>query len=185
MLAYVFWHWKQSDIAVVKYEIRQRAFHAALADTPPSGFDGSFSVGLSHLPWEAGGGNAYEDWYMVKDFSALGLLNEAAFSNGRAVAHDAAAAGAAGGAGGLYALRQGKALRNPHYSHWISKPRGMQSAELIARFSATVKLAKGALWMRQMALGPAQQFCLHAATPVPVPDEFSPLVVPLRPIWPQ
>ena len=184
MLAYVFWHWKRSHITVAKYEIRQRAFHAALAEAPPSGFDGSFSVAISHPPWEAGGDEVYEDWYLLKDFGSLGRLNEAAFSNDRAVLHDAAAAVAAGGAGGLYALRHGIALRHPRYAHWISKPNGMQSAELIARLSPTVKLAQGALWMRQMALGSAQQFCLHAAMHVSVPDEFSPLVVPLRPTWP-
>jgi hypothetical protein len=59
--------------------------------------------------------------YLVKDFSAHGRPDEVAFSNGRAAPHEAVAAVAAGGAGGLYALRQGVALRHPRYSHWISK----------------------------------------------------------------
>ena len=60
------------------------AFHAALGAAPPSGVLGSFSVSLSHAPWAAGGGDAYEDWYLVQDFSALGLLNEAAVTASRA-----------------------------------------------------------------------------------------------------
>ena len=101
MLAYVFWHWKQAEITAKDYENRQRAFHAALGAAPPSGFLGSFSVSLSHAPWAASGGDTYEDWYLVQDFSALGLLNEAAVTASRAAPHDAAAVVVAGGAGGL------------------------------------------------------------------------------------
>lgn len=130
LLAYVFWHWKQAEMTAKAYEDRQRAFHAALAAAPPSGFLGSFSVGVSHAPWAAGGGNAYEDWYLVQDFGALGLLNEAAVSAGRAAPHDAAAAVAAGGAGGLYRLRRGAALRRPQYAQWFGKPESMPYSEL-------------------------------------------------------
>jgi hypothetical protein len=80
LLAYVFWHCQQAEIAATGYENRQRAFHAVLAAVPSSGFLGSFSLRLSHVPWAAGGGDAYEDWYLVQDFRALGLLNEAAVS---------------------------------------------------------------------------------------------------------
>jgi hypothetical protein len=172
-------------ISVGEYETRQRAFHAALTGAPPPGFDGSFSVGLTHLPWEAGGGDAYEDWYLVKDFSALGLLNEAAVSNRRAVAHDAAATVAAGGSGGLYGLRQGAVLRYPLYAHWFSKPKGMQTAELFEQLSPIVEQAQGALWMRQLALGSAQQFCIHSTKPAFVPAELSPFSILLRQIWPE
>jgi hypothetical protein len=99
LLAYVFWHWKRTEIAAEDYDSRQRAFHAALAAAPPSGLLGSFSVNLSHAPWVAGGSDGYEDWYLVQDFAALGLLNEAAVSASRAAPHDAVAALAAGGAG--------------------------------------------------------------------------------------
>jgi hypothetical protein len=133
MLAYVFWHWKQGDIAAREYETRQRTFHAALIAAPPPGFHGSFSVGFSQAPWAAGGGDTYEDWYLVQDFGALGLLNEAAVSYSRAVPHDAAAAVAAGGAGGLYGLRRGVVLRPPQYAHWFGKPAGMQNGERRAR----------------------------------------------------
>jgi hypothetical protein len=77
LLAYMFWHWKQAEITAKDYETRQRTFHAALAAEPLSGFLESFSISLSHAPRAAGGGDAYEDWYLVQDFGALGLLNKA------------------------------------------------------------------------------------------------------------
>ena len=65
LLAYVFWHWKQAEVTTREYATRQRAFHAALAAAPSSGFLGSFSIALAQAPWAAGGGEAYEDWYLV------------------------------------------------------------------------------------------------------------------------
>ena len=183
MLAYVFWHWKQAGITASEYENRQRAFHAALVSAPSSGFLGSFSVGLSEAPWAAGGGEAYEDWYLVQDFEALGQLNDAAISASRAAPHDAAAAFAAGGAGGLYGLRLGSAIRRPQYACWFGKPDGMRYSELFDQLSPLVDQVKGALWMRQMVLGPAREFCLHAIAPVPLPTAFDPLPFPLRQAW--
>ena len=184
LLAYVFWHWKQAEITATDYENRQRAFHAALAAAPSSDSLGSFSVRLSHAPWAAGGGEAYEDWYLVQDFGALGLLNEAAVSASRAAPHDAAAAVAAGGVGGVYGLRCGAALRQPQVAHWFSKPAGMPYSELFAQLAPVVDQVHGALWMRQMVLGPAREFCLHAAGPVPMPAACSTLIIPLRQGWP-
>jgi hypothetical protein len=185
LLAYVFWHWKQAEITAKDYENCQRAFHAALAAAPSPGFLGSFSVSLAHAPWAAGGGDAYEDWYLVQDFGTLGLLNEAAVSASRAAPHDAAAAVAAGGAGGLYGLRRGAALRQPQYAHWFSKPEGMPYSELFAQLAPVADQVQGALWMRQMVLGPAREFCLHAAAPVSILAVFSALVIPLRQAWPE
>ena len=185
LLAYVFWHWKQAEITANNYENRQRAFHAALGAAPSSGFLGSFSVSLAHAPWAAGGGDAYEDWYLVQDFGALGLLNEAAVSASRAAPHEAAAAVVAGGAGGVYGLRRGAVLRQPQYAHWFSKPEGMPYSELFAQLAPVVDQVQGALWMRQMVLGPAREFCLHAAAPVSTLAIFSALVIPLRQVWPE
>ncbi len=184
MLAYVFWHWKLAAITATDYEHRQCAFHAALAAAPAPGFLGSFSVRLAHIPWAAGGDEAYEDWYLVQDFETLGLLNEAAVSASRAAPHNAAAAVAAGGAGGVYRLRCGAVLRQPQYAHWFGKPDGMPYSDLFAQLAPVVEQGQGALWMRQMVLGPAREFCLHAAAPVSIPAVFSALVIPLRQAWP-
>jgi hypothetical protein len=183
VLAYVFWHWKQAEITATDYEHRQRAFHAALTAAPSPGFLGSFSVSFSHAPWASGGGEAYEDWYLVQDFASLGLLNEAAVSASRATPHEAAAAVTAGGAGGLYGLRRGAVLRQPQYAHWFGKPEGMPYSELFVQLAPVEEQVQGALWMRQMVLGPAREFCLHAAAPISMPAVFSALVLPLRQVW--
>ena len=185
MLAYVFWHWKQPQVAADDYEGRQRAFHAALVAAPSAGFVASFSVGLSRAPWAASGADAYEDWYVIQDFTSLGLLNEAAVSASRAAPHDVAASVAAGGAGGLYRLRHGAVTREPRIAHWFGKPDGMPYVELFSRLGPLVDRARGALWLRQMVLGPAREFCLHTAAAVALPAPFDPLVLPLRGVWPE
>jgi hypothetical protein len=183
LLAYVFCHWKRPEVSAADYEDRQRAFHAALGASPSSGFIESFSVGVTSAPWAASH-EAYEDWYLVQDFASLGLLNEAAISSSRAVPHDAAAAVAAGGVAGVYGLKSGSALRRPLYAHWFGKPDGMSYGELFAQLGPLVDRAEGALWMRQMVLGPAREFCLHASAPISIPPHIGALVIPLRPTWP-
>ena len=79
---------------------------------------------------------------------------------------------------------RGASLRQPRYACWFAKPDGMKYDELFTRLEPVVDGAEGALWMRQMVLGPAREFCLHAPAPVSMADEFSPVVLPLRPIWP-
>lgn len=183
MLAYVFWHWRQAQAAANEYEGRQRRFHAALAAAPSPGFVRSFSFGVSGAPWAASGGDAYEDWYLVEDFGALGALNEAAVSASRAAPHDAAAALAGGGSGGVYRLRSGAVLPAAKYTYWLAKPGGMTYRELFAQLEPVVDRSGGALWMRQMVLGPARELCLQAPAPVSLPAPFDALRVPLRPAW--
>ncbi len=185
MLAYVFWHWKQPDVTAEEYESRQCAFHKALSSAPPPGFLHSFCLALTGAPWAFDGGQAYEDWYFLDNYAALGKLNEAAVSGGRAGAHDAAAAVAAGGSGGLYGLRLGSVSAIPRYAHWFSKPNNVEYQRLFAELAPIVKRARGRLWMRQMVLGPAREFCLHAAETVTLPAAFGTLVLPLRPVWPE
>lgn len=183
-LAYVFWHWRRAGIGRDEYLARLRAFHTALAAEPPSGFYESFSVALSGAPWATDGGDACEDWYLVRDFTALGLLNDAAVSASRATPHDVAAAAAGGGAGGLYRLRQGLVQRRPGVAHWFGKPDGTRYADLFAQLAPVVERARGTLWMRQLVLGPAREFCLHTSSPLSLPPALEPLVIPLRAVWP-
>ena len=167
------------------YEERQRGFHAALGASRPPDFIDSFSLGVSNAPWTAAT-EAYEDWYLVQDFAALGVLNEAAISGSRAHPHDVAASVAAGGVAGVYGLKVGTAPHaRLHYAHWFGKPEGMSYRELFARLSPVVDRVDGALWMRQMVLGPAREFCLHAAVRVSELADFEALVIPVRPIWPE
>ena len=106
-----------------------------------------------------------------------------AVSASRAAPHDAAAAAVADGAGGLYRLRLGTPPSAPRIAHWFAKPTGMRYDELLRLLSPVVDASRGALWMRQMVLGPAREFCLHAAAPVALPASLDPVVIPLRPAW--
>ena len=112
-------------------------------------------------------------------------MNEAAVSASRAAPHDAAAAVAASGTGGLYRLRLGTVLRTPRYAHWFGKPDGMPYSDLLTQLAPLVDQVQGALWMRQMVLGPAREFCLHASASVSLPAPCSGLVIPLRQAWPE
>jgi hypothetical protein len=180
MLSYVFWHWKRPEAAADDYERRQRAFHAALAQAPAEGFLSSFCSGVSGAPWVPASRDAYEDWYLVRDFTALGLLNEAAITESRRAPHDAAAALVAGGAAGLYGLRGGSPLAAPAHAYWFGKPEGVSYRELFAALEPSLAPGGAALWMRQMVLGPAREFCLHAMSPLSLPSTLEPLLLGLR-----
>lgn len=182
MLAYVFWHWPRGDVPAADYETAQRRFHAALAAAPPHGFLRSWSVAITGAPW-AGGGEAYEDWYLVESSAALDPLNAAAISGSRQAPHDAAAALASGGTAGLYSLRLGAPDVPPRSATWFSKPAGMSYAELFATLKPLVQEHATALWGRQMTLGPAPEFCLHAVRPAALPRPLEPLALDCRPLW--
>jgi hypothetical protein len=183
MLAYVFWHWRRAEVSAADYEALQRRFHAALQAAPPAGFLSSRSLAVTGAPWAAGGGEAYEDWYLVADSAGLDPLNEAAISASRQGPHNAAAAAAAGGTAGLYRLRLGEAGPPPQAIAWFSKPAGMSYGELFAKLEPTVRTERAALWGRQMTLGPALEFCLHTARPVPLPAPLDPIAPAGRVVW--
>src|SRR3569833_3004606 len=130
MLAYVFWHWKQDHVADGDYRARQRAFHAVLASVRPPGFVQSFSFRYSHAPWANDGNGAYEDWFVVEDFEALGMLNDGAVAAERRAPHDAAAANVAGGAGGVYALRAAASPPRATITNKNTKPQDKKNAQL-------------------------------------------------------
>ncbi len=185
MLAYVFWHWKKPAIRSVDYEARLERFQSALADQPPMGFARAYCCALAGAPWLNSGDSGYEDWYLVDGSAALDPLNDAAISASRLAPHDAAALAAAGGTAGLYRLRVGAALTVPRFAYWFGKPEGMTYRALYDALEGVVANEQAALWGRQMTLGPAMEFCLHALRPVTLPATFSALEFPLRPVWPR
>jgi len=185
MLAYVFWHWRRQDIAREEYEQRQQRFHAALRSAPSAGFLSSRSAAISGAPWAASGREAYEDWYLLEDSAALDPLNQAAVTAPRQVPHDSAAAGADGGTAGLYHLRRGNVGEEvPTLAAWFSKPIGMGYDQLFSTVEPLLRSSAGALWCRQMVLGPTPEFCLQSSAPVVLPVAITPLVIQLRRIWP-
>lgn len=184
MLAYVFWHWRRPTTTAADYEAAQRRFHAALAQAPPTGFIRSFSVALRGAPWAAGGLEAYEDWYLVDGSAALDPLNAAAISASRQSPHDAAAALAAGGTAGLYSLRHGEPVGAPAVLTWFAKPGGVTYRDFFAALEPIVDRAGAALWCRNMTLGPALEFCMHAGEAVALPPPVVPLAISCRSVWP-
>jgi hypothetical protein len=183
LLAYVFWHWRQPSAAAAAYESAQRAFQEALAASPGTGLVRSFSHALAGAPWANNGGEAYEDWYVVRDSAALDVLEQAAISAGRKAPHDVAASLAAAGTAGLYALRAGTLRGAPRFAHWFSKPAGMSYPQLFAAIAPALAPVGGSLWMRKMTLGPATEFCVLAREPATLAPPFQMFAFPLRPVW--
>lgn len=183
-LAYVFWHWKRPSADSRAYEARQRTFHAALAREAAGWFLGSTTFEITGAPWAAGGSAAYEDWYRVRDFAALGALNEAAVTGRLRAPHDAAAAPAAGGTGAIYALRVGEPRTSYREAWWFDKPPGEGYRELLGELRPLVEEAGAAIWQRQLALGPAREFCLQAPAEPELPARLDALAVGLRTVWP-
>ena len=183
MLAYFFYHWKKPDVEAAEYEQRLRDFHDALKAAPPDGFTTSWSVALSGRPWANNRGPSYEDWYIVRNSADLDPLNDAAISASRKIAHDRAASGTEGGSAGLYRVRLGEMIPAPRFATWFSKPDGLPYAQLYERLTPVLSQG-GALWQRQMALGPGE-FCLHSHAAVQFPEGIEAASTSLRSVFPQ
>jgi hypothetical protein len=166
VLAYVFWH-RPGGEETAAYEARLGAFHAALAAHPPAGFVGSAALRVEQAPWLPGDGPAYEDWYAVEGWEALGTLNAAAVRGPRAQPHDAVAGQARAGAGGVYGLIDGPAELAATRTSWLAKPAGADRDAFHAQLAGPGR----SLWMRQMVLGPAPEYAVRAGAPVVLPYE--------------
>ena len=167
MLAYVFWHRPAEDADPAAYEARLGAFHAALAAHPPTGFHGSAALRVSEAPWLPGTGTAYEDWYAVEDWAALGRLNDAAVRGARAEPHGAVAARAGAGAGAVYGLVSGPPVLAARRASWLAKPPGGDRGAFHAKLAGPGR----SVWMRQLVLGPAPEYAVRSDVPIVLPFE--------------
>jgi hypothetical protein len=183
LLAYVFWHWRQASAERGAYESAQQAFQRVLTASPSAGFVRSFSHAIAGAPWANQGGEAYEDWYLVRDAASLDPLEEAAVTAGRKAAHDVAASLAASGTAGLYQVKLGVAPTAPRSAQWFSKPAGLSYAQLFGAVEPALAPVDGSLWMRKMTLGPATEFCVLAREPAVLAPQLQMLAFPLRPVW--
>jgi hypothetical protein len=177
MLAYLFWHWPLAAADPAEYETRLAEFHARLRSFPPERFLSSTSARITGARWTPNTAvhQNYEDWYLVEDFAALGLLNEAAVSEARKNPHDLVANLAGGGNAGLYALVSGDVLAEPPATNlWFAKPSGTSHAHFHSALDEALSTTPHTLWQRQMVFGPAPEYCLQA-------DEFPPLPTILHP----
>ena len=168
VLAYVFWHTAPRDGDIAAYEQALTAFHETLADAAPPGFLGSMAYAVDGAAWQRP--PLYEDWYLLADWNAVGVLNQAAVDARHGPAHDTVAAAARGGAGGIYALRAGdpsSPSRGP--ALWLDKPRGVPYQDFRERLTR-LTAEEGCVWERQLVLGPAPEYCaVTSADPAGAP----------------
>jgi hypothetical protein len=164
MLAYLFWHRPARGVARDVYEAAIVRFHRSLAARPPAGFVRSVCLRAAALEWL--GGDGYEDWYVVEDFAAIGVLNEAAVGRGHVTAHDDAARRAGPGTGAIFRLLEGSAAPAlARVAVWVERPRGVESPMLAALLGDGMDGTHAGLWQRQLSLGPAPEFCVLAGEP--------------------
>jgi hypothetical protein len=167
MLAYVFWHAASDDADQERYERALAAFQRSLAHSPPFGFRGSVVFRAEPPPWMHGAPSpSYEDWYLVEDFAALGVLNEAAVGRGHRTSHDDVAHRLGSGTAGLYRLLEGEPsaaeLGTCTSATWVARGVGTRQNEIGTLLGDGLEGAGASLWQRQLVLGPAPEFCLHA-----------------------
>jgi hypothetical protein len=184
MLAYVFWHWPLPIIVERDYTDRLVAFHQSLRDHAFPGFHSSHVFQIERASWGPPNQSLYEDWYMVENFAALEMLNQMAVAAINKAPHDQAALYAASGTAGLYQLSTGDT--DPTHAQvacWFGKPTGMSYAAFFSLMRPLVIEYSGALWQRQMTLGPTPEFCWWVPVSPTLPDSITGISVPLRLVW--
>jgi hypothetical protein len=188
VLAYVFWHQPGQGIDSDVYARAAERFHRSLAHTPPAGLRGSALYRAAELPW-LGVQTGYEDWYLLDDFCAVGVLNEAAVAHGHRSAHDEVASRFGIGAGGMYGLLEGHPDLHCRQVVWVSRPPGSRPAALGELLGDGMEPAHASLWRRQLVLGPAPEYCLLAAEPsagvahTRLPEGWRALTLGREPLW--
>jgi hypothetical protein len=171
VLAYLFWHRPADGIERAEYEQALARFHRSLAYRPPSGLLRSCAVRVSELPWQAPAEApqpAYEDWYVVEDWAAIGVLEEAAVSRGHLTAHETIAKRSALLAGAVYRLLEGSAEpKLAAQATWISTAPlpGRERPSLQSLLADGIDPRSDGLWQRCLVLGPAPEYCVLAQEP--------------------
>lgn len=182
-LAYVFWHWPRAEVQRASYEEKLASFTASLNANRASGFVEALSFRVGSLPWGLAGASVYEDWYVVRDFAALGALNDAAVSDGARSPHDTIAKDFMKGAGGVFKSVIGALpLGEARVATWIEKTIGPSYQSYYDDLARALGGQRYRVWRRQMVLGPSPQFCVQSAEPVELPSTLRPYSVRLQPI---
>ncbi|HEX6730268.1 MAG TPA: hypothetical protein VF074_09670 [Pyrinomonadaceae bacterium] len=184
MLAYIFWHWPQSDVDPEVYRTHLAEFHETLARNKPPGFHNSTVFQISNPPWLDTPGTAFEDWYLVENSAALDPLNDGAVSGACEESHNRVAREAADGTAGLYRLRSGTlSLAEARNATWFSKPPGMSYQNLYDSLQSVIDDNGAALWGRQMTLGPTTEFCVLSPMPIKLPNGIIQHQLALEVVW--
>jgi hypothetical protein len=188
MLALIAWHRPAPDVARDAYESALERFHRSLAHRRPVGFRASASVRVEQVPWLDGA--VYEDWYVIEDWAALGVLEEAAVSRGHIAAHDGAAALTSMETAAVYRLLEGSAdPARAATAVWVSASRGHERPALAQLLGDGIDPECDGLWRRCLVLGPAPEYCLLAreapagVAPGRLPDGWNASNVGREVIW--
>ena len=113
----------------------------------------------------AGAGAAgYEDWYLLDDWAAVGVLEEAAVvARARDRPRRVAAAGRRRRGLGLSPARgQPAAERDASVAVWVAHEPGHDRASPAALLGDGMDPRSDGLWRRCLGLGPAPEYCLLA-----------------------
>jgi hypothetical protein len=195
VLAYLSWHRPASTADTGAYERALEQFHRSLAHRAPSGFRGSATFRAAELPWLGTdssplGPGGYEDWYLLDDWAALGVLEEAAVSHAHVSAHDRIAAQAGAATGAVYRFLEGHAgLDETHVAVWVASASGHEHPSLSALLGDGMDPKVDGLWRRCLGLGPAPEFCLLASeasagvAPARLPAGWSATTVGREALW--
>jgi hypothetical protein len=179
VLAYISWHLPAPAVKAAAFERALERFHRSLAHRPPSGFRGSAAFRARALPWlghddvvdgsvsgGAGPLSAYEDWYLVDGWSAVGVLEEAAVARGHQSSHEAVAAITGASKGAIYRLIEGPPrLERAPLAVWVKRSPGHAPVTVEDLLADGVERDAAGLWRRCLGLGPAPEYCLLAAEP--------------------
>jgi hypothetical protein len=65
----------------------------------------------------------------------------------------------------------------------MAKPDGMRYPDFFASLAQWTSQPDITLWQRQLTLGPAAEFCLHARERHALPPELAPHWIELSPAW--
>ncbi len=172
-------------MALREYAKRLSEFQRSLTREGPKGLVEALSFEASGLPWACGGRRSWEDWYVVEEFESLGALNEAAVARASKGHHDEMAGMAGGGAGGLYRrVGGGLGLGDARYAAWLGKPERMEYRDFYERVAELAEGGETDLWRRQMALGPAPEFCIHSGTRLAFPEGMAHVSVKVKRVGP-
>jgi hypothetical protein len=191
MLAYLLWHRPADGIERATYEHACERFHRSLHRSPPAGFRGSAVFRIAECPWLAPAHDgAYEDWYLLDDFAALGVLNEAAVAHGHRSSHDGLARRFGTGAGGLYRTLEGNPdLASAALAVWVARPPGAGARAMGELLGDGMHPEHASLWRRQLVFGPAPEYCLLTREPPPgvapgrLPSGWRATLSSREPLW--